>query len=170
MKITDYCPRAAPFDSYLPRGHLVGVEVGVDVGAHAEALLRYCPIQVLHLVDPWPNIERKGYCDGRLSRFRGKYEMLRMTSLEAAAVIKRGDSTMDGIDFVYLDQEHDRASVAADLAAWWPLLRAGGVLGHRNYVENRGAPLDMAIEEFVARNKIRTKVERYGADIILWKP
>lgn len=163
MKITDYCPRAAPFDTYLAGRDLVGAEIGVDVGAHAEALLTYGSIRLLHLIDPWPNIERRGYCDGRLSRFRGRYELHRGTSIEWSA-------KLSGLDFVYLDQEHDGPSVSADLQAWWPLVRTGGVLGHRNYAEGRGAPLDSAIEAFVAQHKIRTAIERYGNDIILMKP
>ena len=165
MKVTDYCPRAAPFDTYLRGRDLVGVEVGVDVGAHAEALLTYCPVMLLHLVDPWPNVERRGYCDGRLSRFRGRYALHPGPLLAIARTFATGS-----FHFVYLDQEHDGPSVAADLAAWWPLLLPGGVLGHRNYVEGRKAPLDLALEAFVAAQKIAMKYQRYGADIVLFKP
>jgi hypothetical protein len=165
MKITDYCPRAAPIDKYLIGRELVGVEVGVDVGAHAEALLTYCPVAMLHLVDPWPNIERRGYCDGRLSRFRGRYALCRMGSLTAAS-----ETRAESVDFVYLDQEHGAEVVAADLEAWWPAIKPGGVLGHRNYVQSRGEPLDKAIEAFVDKHAIETKYERYGSDIILFKP
>lgn len=165
MKITDYCPRAAPFDSYLPSGDLVGAEIGVDVGAHAEALLTYGQVRLLHLIDPWPNIERKGYCDGRLSRFRGRYSMHQATSLGMAVIFRE----IGPLDFAYIDQEHDGLSVAADLRAWWPLVRPGGVLGYRNYAENRQNPLDLAIESFVTEHKIATKIERYGNDIILFK-
>lgn len=164
MKITDYCPRAAPFDTYLRGRDLVGVEVGVDVGAHAEALLTYCPVAMLHLVDPWPNIERRGYCDGRLSRFRGRYALHHGRSLDQARHFMEGE-----LDFVYLDQEHDGPAVSADLSAWWPLIKPGGMLGHRNYAQGRGDPLDRAIEAFVAANRIETKYERYGNDIVLFK-
>lgn len=163
MKVTDYCPRAAPFDTYLTGRDLVGVEVGVDVGAHAEALLTYCPIALLHLVDPWPNPERKGYCDGRLSRFRGRYRMHQARALNAVA------SLPPALDFVYLDEEHDASSVGNDLRAYWPLLKQGGLLGHRNYAQGRGEPLDRAIEAFVAEHRIETKYERYGNDLILFR-
>lgn len=164
MKVTDYCPRAAPFDTHLKGRDLIGVEVGVDVGAHAEALLTYCPVSLLHLVDPWPNSFMRGYCDGRLSRFRGRYVMHTAKSLEFA------DKATIDFDFVYLDQEHDGSAVTADLTAWWPMVKRGGVLGHRNYAQERGSPLDRAIEAFVAKHKIETKFERSGNDIILLKP
>lgn len=164
MKLTDYAPRAAPFDTYLHGVGLIGVEVGVDVGAHAEALLTYCPVAMLHLVDPWPKEWARGYCDGRLSRFRPRYAMHQCGSLEGAKQLAVG-----GFDFVYVDQEHDAASVTADLKAWWPLVRPGGVLGHRNYAEGRGEPIDRAIDTFVSEHGIRTKYERYLNDIILFR-
>lgn len=167
MKVTDYCPRAAPFDSYLTAlgTGLLGAEIGVDVGAHAEAMLAFTPgIRALALFDPWPNKWAMGYCDGRLSRFRGRYVMHQEGSLEGAA-----KGIKASLDFVYIDQIHEGPSVTADLKAWWPLVKPGGILGYRNYAEGRGSPLDRAIEAFVAENKIRTKVEDYLNDIILFR-
>jgi hypothetical protein len=88
-----------------------------------------------------------------------------MGSLTAAS-----ETRAESVDFVYLDQEHGAEVVAADLGAWWPAIRPGGVLGHRNYVQGRGEPLDRAIEAFVDKRAIETKYERYGSDIILFKP
>ena len=45
---------------------------------------------------------------------------LRMTSPEAA----RGHGP---VDWVYIDGSHDYPNVKADLDAWWPLLREGGL-------------------------------------------
>lgn len=145
MKITDYSPRAAPFDSYLRGRDLVGAEVGVDVGAHAEALLTYCPIGMLHLIDVWPNPYCRGYCEGRLSRFRARFSMNKAESVAASGRFPDGS-----LDFVYVDQIHEGPSVAADLAAWWPKLAFGGVLGYRNYT-GRGTALDKAVDAFLAR-------------------
>jgi hypothetical protein len=163
MKITDYCPRAAPFDSYLKGRGLIGVEVGVDVGAHAEALLTYCPVRLLHLVDPWENLERRGYCDGRLSRFRGRYDMHRGPSIGWSEVFAKDGAQFD---FAYIDQIHEGPSVAADLAAWWPLLKPGGVLGYRNYTRS-GTPLDKSVDAFVSQRSIKAHVE--SGEIILVK-
>jgi predicted O-methyltransferase YrrM len=164
MKTTDYAPRAAPFDSYLKGRDLVGAEIGVDVGAHAEALLTYCPVAMLHLVDPWPKEWARGYCEGRLARFRARVEMHQTSSLDGARSFPPGS-----LDFAYIDQVHDGPSVTADLHAWWPLVKPGGVLGYRNYAEGRGEPLDLAIDAFVAEHRIRTKYERYLNDLILFR-
>ena len=164
VKITDYCPRAAPFDSYLKGRELVGVEVGVDVGAHAEALLTYGPVAMLHLIDPWPKDYFRGYCDGRLSRFRGRYRLWPGTSMECVKGF-----FADTLDFVYIDQEHDAESVAADLRAWWPLLKSGGVLGLRNYTA-RDTPLDRAVDAFVGGSRA-AEITRHveSAEIVLVK-
>jgi predicted O-methyltransferase YrrM len=45
-------------------------------------------------------------------------------SAEAAAGFADGS-----LDFVWLDAGHDHASVAADIAAWLPKVKPGGVLG-----------------------------------------
>jgi hypothetical protein len=161
MKVTDYAPRAAPFDTYLKGRELVGVEVGVDVGAHAEALLTYCPVALLHLVDPWPNPYCRGFCEGRLARFRQRVAMLPGKSSAMAGAFELGR-----LDFAYIDQEHDEFSVASDLRAWWPRIRTGGVLGYRNYV-GRGNPLDRAVDAFIAENKIKAHVE--AGEIVLLK-
>jgi len=161
MKVTDYAPRAAPFDTYLKGRDLVGVEVGVDVGAHAEALLTYCSVSMLHLVDPWPNPYCRGFCEGRLARFRSRVAMLPGKSSAMAGAFELGR-----LDFAYIDQEHDEFSVASDLRSWWPRIRAGGVLGYRNYV-GRGNPLDRAVDAFITENNIKSHAET--GEIVLLK-
>lgn len=175
MKVTDYCPRAAPFDSYLKGRNLVGVEIGVDVGAHAEALLRYRDVAMIHLVDIWPNPYCHGYCEGRLAQFRARYSIHGMTSHKAAerffaescrAVQDSGGAPM--FDFIYIDQEHDERAVAGDLAAWWRLLRVDGVLGYRNYT-GRGTPLDRAVDAFIAEHRDELEPRTEEGEIVLFK-
>lgn len=154
MKVTDYCPRAAPFDSKLSGLGLIGVEVGVDVGAHAQALLEYCGIDSLTLVDPWPNPYCRGYCEGRLAAlgFRPRFTMMQDTSVKAGA--KFAD---ESLDFIYIDQEHGGPSVTADLEAWWPKLKPGGILGYRNYTKSP-TPLSEAVDAFVLGNHLVSEV------------
>ena len=37
------------------------------------------------------------------------------------------------VDAIYVDADHTAASVTADLVAWWPWLRTGGVIGGDDY-------------------------------------
>lgn len=147
MKPTDYCPRAAPFDGYLTGRALIGVEVGVDVGAHAHAMLAHCDIALLHLVDPWEREFYRGYCEGRLAvmGYRMRIQMHQAKSLDAVRLFKPLS-----LDFIYRDQYQDGDATTADLVAWWPILKAGGVFGVRNYV-GRGEPIDKAVDAFIGK-------------------
>jgi hypothetical protein len=45
------------------------------------------------------------------------------------------DVADSSLDFVYIDARHDRASVLEDLAAWYPKVRAGGIIAGHDYVD-----------------------------------
>lgn len=127
MKITDYSPRATPMDSFLIGKDLVGIEIGTDVGAHAEALLLYCDIQRLFLVDIWDKEYYKGYCQGRLRWYQNKIVYIHQDSHKASLC------EYTPFDFMYIDIPHDYATVKQSLEDWWPKLKEGGILGYRNY-------------------------------------
>lgn len=164
MKTTDYALRCAPFDAHLRYGtNLVGVEVGVDVGAHAEAMLRHLPIGMLFLIDPWPNPYCRGYCEGRLSalEMRSRFQIIERKSNGSANAFQD-----DGLDFVYIDQEHDGATAQMELDQWWPKLKATGILGYRNYGDHNAA-MKATIDLFVRQRNLKTKPET--GEIVLFK-
>jgi len=166
MKVTDYAPRAAPFDSYLRYGRrLVGAEIGVDVGAHAQALLQFYDIDRLYLIDPWQREYQWGYCDGRLAAlgFSGRFELIAKKSLEAA---KR--FAVESLDFLYFDQEHEGQVVGDDLITWWPKLKRGGHLGYRNY-GNTAKGLTGAVDAFIARLGDKLEARREDGEMVLIK-
>lgn len=61
------------------------------------------------------NVERANY---------PKATVLRMPTVEAAGLFK--DET---VDFVWVDAGHEYDEVMADLKAWWPRVKPGGVIG-----------------------------------------
>ncbi len=64
--------------------------------------------------------------DENLDPVRGYFRPMEMNSLEAASRFPD-----ESIDFVFIDANHDYEAVVADIRAWAPKLRAGGVLaGH----------------------------------------
>jgi hypothetical protein len=68
----------------------------------------------------------EGQCRRNCDRAGHPYGLLRMASEEAAGWYADG-----GIDFVFLDGSHDYDSVRADIEAWLPKVKPGGVLaGH----------------------------------------
>jgi predicted O-methyltransferase YrrM len=61
------------------------------------------------------------------------YTAVRLTSVEAAATYE--DSSLD---FVFIDADHSYESVREDIIAWWPKVKAGGIISGHDY--HMGAP------------------------------
>ena len=51
------------------------------------------------------------------------------------------------LDFVYLDASHDYESVKADIMAWWPKIKVGGILAGDDFSEYHKG-LRRAVKEF----------------------
>lgn len=106
-----------------------------------------------YAVDTWAggkNLPKDLSPEDRLARFKANVarnvpdpfvEAIWMPSLEAAATF--GD---DSVDLVYLDADHRYEAVRADIAAWWPKVKPGGLLMGHDY--GPGSPGVMrAVEE-----------------------
>jgi len=71
---------------------------------------------------------------------------LPLDSLNAAHLLARVGI---GLDLMHLDGGHDHAVVSADLQAWWPLIRPGGVLlGDDYYPDGAWPGVKRAFDEF----------------------
>lgn len=57
------------------------------------------------------------------------------------------------IDLLFIDGGHDRASVAADIAAWWPHLRAGAAVCFHDHVPGHGDGVRAAVAELLASGR-----------------
>jgi len=154
MKNIDFGYRVAPTDIHLVGNNLIGVEVGVDVGAHAEALLTFCRIEKLSLVDIWDNPQQYGYCLGRLeTKFkRGSFEMIPTTSIKARELFEN-----NSLDFIYFDHLHDYDSVKNDLNFWLIKLKRKAIIGYRHYMKYPG--LTKAIDDFLKMTNFKFIVD-----------
>lgn len=126
-------------------GYRRGVELGVSQGRFTCYLCSIMPDMHMTCVDLWAeqpgNEARAGGEDyvgwdheGNYQRFRdhaethfpGRVHILRMSTSEAARFI--GDGTLD---FVFIDADHSYDAALADIKAWTPKVRAGGLIaGH----------------------------------------
>lgn len=117
----------------LPPGG-VGAELGVDQGDFTETILRVARPQRLFLVDSWATTR---YNDDKAQRVQdrfatqiaaGQVSILRGLSLEA---VSRFDDA--SLDWIYIDSSHAYGVTAAELRAYAPKLKPGGIMAGHDY-------------------------------------
>ena len=148
------------FPLFLQTMGLTGtaVEVGVAAGDYSASFLSMWPGQYV-MVDRWQCVD--GYDDvmndsdaehearyqkacSVAARYGDRCAVLRMDSVEAAALF-----APKSLDFVYLDGDHSLAGVRRDLEAWWPKVRAGGVIAGHDYYDKPPFQVRSALCGFV---------------------
>jgi predicted O-methyltransferase YrrM len=145
------------------------VEVGAKEGRTTGHILKTIPDSTAIAIDPWManpaeqngDVKRETYEKWDFAKIEAEFwanvgdakdrcRMLRRTSLDAAEAMKRGEEeegAKHDIDIVFIDALHDYESVKADIAAWLPLVRSGGVLAGHDF--NHKWP---GVERAVAEN------------------
>jgi hypothetical protein len=116
-----------------------GVEVGTLHGSYAEEILKTWRGH-LFCVDVWVNQPKSVYFDSAnlldmdqvfataMKKVGGnsRCTLLRMMSLNAVGKFEDGE-----LDFVFLDGNHAVDAARADISAWWPKVKIGGIIsGH----------------------------------------
>lgn len=67
---------------------------------------------------------------------------VRASSVEAAAQYPD-----ESLDFVFLDADHSYEAVKADIAAWWPKVKKGGIMGGHDYNTRGDHSVGKAVRE-----------------------
>lgn len=144
----------------------IGAEIGVFTGALSSKLLQH-PDLTLYMVDSWStsdkdseyaksgdfhaglDIEQQDHCfesTKKIVQFAGeKAKIIRKPSIEAATEIPDAS-----LDFVFIDADHSYEGCKADILAWTPKLKPGGLLSGHDY-KNTEYPcfgVDKAVDEF----------------------
>lgn len=127
-----------------------GAELGVKEGRTLFYLLDAVPGLHMIGVDVWRTCS--GYEDwdhpahyrtvmDRAGEYKGRVTILRKLTVLAAREVKDGS-----LDFVFIDAGHARHAVEADIIAWRPKIREGGLLcGH----DGNRAMVSAALDEHV---------------------
>lgn len=150
---------------------LVGLELGINRSDSFMTLLENCPnISKLYGVDnfkPHHDIWNDRVVDGMeldmiraesLSKHlhsphKNKIVFIEKNSLDAAAEIEDGS-----LDFIFIDADHSYEAVLADLKAWYPKVKSGGLMaGHDIYY----SPVTKAVNEFREMNSIDSPMPIY---------
>ena len=153
-----------------------GIELGTHRAAFADAILSADAVQVLTCVDPWtgrfyprenPEDRYKAALD-RLEKHAGRTEIVRQKSLDVVDAFEDGS-----IDFIYIDALHvyeypDGSGCNADIKAYWPKVRSGGVFSGHDYYSRHGCGVIRAVTEFEEREGIQVNLTRNGAIPTWW--
>lgn len=166
--------RLAFADLCCERGIRRAVEVGTDRGLFAEPFLaRWTIGEILVCVDPWAPYAAMPFdrtpdlliAAQLLAPFRSRVRLLRMTSLEAARQLPGLPYHSPG--FVYIDGNHDLEAITEDLAAWWPLVRPGGILAGHDYTTECDG-VRRAVDAMAARERLDVHVTRDPEESHSW--
>lgn len=143
----------------LPAGPVMGAEVGVFAGATSARLLGR-PDLTLWMIDSWkPFFADCILIASQEQQSANYHEALRVTdfashrrfvvghdSLEAAACIDDRS-----LNFVFIDGDHSHRAVSADIKAWAPKLKPGGLLCGHDYANTEyafGKEVKRAVDEY----------------------
>ena len=121
-------------------------EIGVNHGKHVEQILMRVPQSTVVAVDPWAPwslvdpVSAEQVFDRRAALYPGRVTKLKMIGVEAAALYP--DSFFD---FVFIDDDHTYPVTKANIEAWLPKVKAGGIIAGHDY--RNGFPgVDKAVE------------------------
>lgn len=164
--------RAQQIIDRVPHGAF-GAEIGVFAGEMSRALLKSEKMLSLLMVDSWEGEGaayagdsgdfHAGLTDQMQDGFR--LQAIKRTKFaEARRHIRTQRSTeaakevADGwLDFVFIDADHSYEGCKADIEAWLPKVKKGGLIGGHDY-ENHDFPkfgVTRAVDEFVSRHSLK---------------
>ncbi len=117
-----------------------GAEIGVAFGGQSLAILFKTAVEKLYSIDPYYHFSSDMYPDHlnynqsifnvlyylvrkKLEPFGERSQLLRMTSVKAAQLVKEGE-----LDFLYIDGNHEYEYVKLDILSWFDKVRPGGFI------------------------------------------
>lgn len=150
--------------SQMPKGARVA-EIGVWEGAFSQRILEICEPSELHLIDPWlyqPEFANTGF--GRkknedlmeqkyrdvVARFAGDGRVKVHRAMSDVALAALPDA---GLDWVYIDGNHNDPFIGQDLALCLQKVRHDGIIAGDDFnwmSDAQGAPVKRAVESLVA--------------------
>lgn len=116
------------------------VEVGTRFGDLAYAVIEKRPDLKLTVVDSWEGAFADAENAAR-QRLGNKASIIKSRSVEATWMFPDAS-----LDLVYIDAAHDYANVTADVKAWWPKVKKGGILSGHDFESRNDDPFWGPIE------------------------
>ena len=150
-----------------------GAEIGCAFGGHARSFLSIWRGKTLYMVDMWRNQPATVYRErtegidyerwfqecSELAKSDPRVRIIRADSAVAAAQVPD-----NSLDFVYIDANHAYGPVLADMDAWWPKVKPGGVFGGDDYGNDTNWPnwaeVKRAVDRWMVEHKLTFVVDR----------
>jgi len=150
-----------------------GVEVGVWKGELSRNLLQIFPNLGLDMIDLWEATEAnismhdkdhtkdamedaKEAAQRNVSSFPGRFLLIQGCSVQSAGIYRNL-----ALDFVFIDADHFYENVKADVEAWWPKVREGGVMAGHDYDgmgdRRKGWGVKRAVDEFFLGSEVHVE-------------
>jgi hypothetical protein len=152
------------------RGYLLGAEIGVNKGELSKHLMKNRPALNMILVDRWTAYsEEEREAAGRtpmtmrsaewfkisknlmtenLRPFKKRYLILNGDSVKMADQVKDGS-----LDFVFIDADHSYQGCLADIKAWAPKVKPGGLISGHDYESPEHPGVKQAVDEVCGQVK-----------------
>jgi hypothetical protein len=136
------------------------LEVGVNEGDNLLEWVTRRPDVICHGADSWEG-KFKAAMPRAYSRIGSMVFLHPHSSLEVAEQFR---NSRDRFDLIYIDAHHEYANVAADIRAWWPMVKVGGILAGHDY--EMKPPMDgweaievkKAVDDWAAENNLKINV------------
>lgn len=139
-----------------PASGAVVVDVGTYQGHSSAHVHKYCPqVARIFAVD----LRRPDPARDRLR------DLERVTFLHGESTRCAQGFADESIDLVFIDADHSEQAVAADLAAWTPKVKRGGVIAGHDYASRRHPGVQRAVDRFFRGHA--HPVER-AEDMVWW--
>ena len=134
------------------RGYTKGAEIGVYVGYYSRVLLDTITNLKLLCVDSWAKRTWRERALPLAKETLLRYANVRIIRGNSVDVAKTIED--NSLDFVFIDADHSYEAVKADLLAWVPKVRSGGIVSGHDYYESRSGKLGVipAVNEYVEEN------------------
>lgn len=138
----------------------VAIEIGVDQGVNAADFLSRWKGAWYIGIDPYLPIPDFGWIDRQtdmmtavqsLMPYHGRFRIVRSTSRDFAT---KYPYWLAAPDFVYVDGDHSRAEVLADLVAWWERLTPDGILAGHDYRNTDHPEVGKAVDVFARERRL----------------